>query len=207
MEIADFRLPILVGNGNPVIQKSMNIILIGFKSCGKSTLGQLLANDINMTFVDTDMLLEELHTSTKQENLWFREIYQKYGKDYFFQLENQVVGKIEQLDNYVIGSGGGTFINHHVTKKIRLHSKIIYLEVPPEILWERIKVGGIPAFLNGPDPHQQFYQLFHQRSPIYQQLADKTVDVNCDIDEAVERIKQSLSLIQKTFLLIQLTQH
>ena len=39
----------------------MNIILIGFKNCGKTTIGKMLASTLNYKFVDTDILLEKYY--------------------------------------------------------------------------------------------------------------------------------------------------
>ncbi len=173
----------------------MNIILIGFKSCGKSTIGQALSLSIEMSFIDTDTLLEALHTTIKNESLSFRKIYQKYGQSYFRGLERQVLDQIGQIDNCVIAAGGGTFIYHPLTNETRSNAKIIYLEVAPDILLNRIKTGGIPAFFKGPDLKKDFERYFKERVPIYKQLADHTIDIShCDIAQAVEQIRYNLGL-------------
>ncbi len=173
----------------------MNIILIGFKSCGKSSDGQALAKRLAMSFVDTDSLIEQQHATAKNEPLTFREIFKQYGQVYFRALEQQVIAQLGQLDNYVIAVGGGTFINHPIPLEVRHQAKIVYLTVEPEILWQRIQAGGLPAFFKESDPRQEFYQLFSQRDPIYQQLADVTVEVSyCNVEEAIEKIQQAVGL-------------
>ncbi len=153
----------------------MNIILIGYKSCGKSTVGAALAEQLGMTFVDTDRLLERQHTASTGEILSFREIYQQRGKEYFAELERQVVDYLAALDGYVIASGGQTFLNHPPGAAMRARSTIIYLDVAPAILLERIKAGGTPAFFEKDDVEASFSKLYAERHPRYQQLADHSL--------------------------------
>ncbi len=64
-----------------------NIILIGMKSSGKTTIGRLLARKLGLRFTDVDAEIERLHAEQKGERLPFREIFKLYGKDYFRTLE------------------------------------------------------------------------------------------------------------------------
>ncbi len=173
----------------------MNIILIGFKSCGKSTIGRALAKNLQRSFADSDTLLEARHAKTKNENLCFREIYKKYGKLYFRELEQQVINQLGQLDNHIIATGGGTFISHPLSPNIQQNGKIVYLEVDPNMLLERIKAGGIPAYFKGPDLKQDFQEHFNQRVPIYKQLANYIINVShCTPAQAAEQIKHNIGL-------------
>lgn len=172
----------------------MNIMLIGFKSCGKTTTGRALAQELAMTFVDTDAHLEQRHARLTSENLSFREIFRHYGRDYFLDLEAQVLASLAEADHQVIATGGGTVINQPLPPELCRQATVIYLEVLPEILWSRIQAGGRPAFFKTANPQQEFYELFRQRAPIYQQLADYTVEVSDgDVDRILIAIKQRLT--------------
>ena len=173
----------------------MNIILIGFKSCGKSTIGQALAEYLTMSFIDTDTLLEERHAKSKGEHLSFREIYKQYGKLYFRTLEKQITDHLGQIDKYVIAAGGGTFINYPITPQIQQNSKLFYLEASPTVLIPRIKTGGLPAFFRTDDFEQEFNRLFNQREPIYESIADYTIEIsNLDIQNVVHRVIKYLEM-------------
>jgi len=173
----------------------MNIILIGFKSSGKTTTGMALAKQLNWAFVDTDQLLEQRHTVLHHETLHFREIFRQYGRDYFLKLEAQVVAELPQLQEQVIAVGGGTFINQVVSSELRQTARLVYLQVTPQILWQRIMNGGIPAFFTTDDPETEFYNLFQQRAPIYQKLADYKVTANHNSPTFVaQKILQQLGL-------------
>jgi shikimate kinase len=156
----------------------MNIILIGFKSCGKSTVGAALAVRLALTFVDTDQLLEAKHTAQTGEICSFREIYRQRGADYFSTLERQVVADLADLDGYVIATGGRTLLDHPLPNELRAGATIVYLDAPPEILMARISAGGIPAFLAHGDFATNFRTLYQERQPRYRQLADITLPVD-----------------------------
>ncbi|MFP4436295.1 MAG: shikimate kinase [Chloroflexaceae bacterium] len=163
----------------------MNIMLIGFKSCGKSTVGAALAERLALTFVDTDGLLEAKHTVQTGETRSFREIYRQQGADYFSSLERQVVADLAQLDGYVIATGGRTLLDHPLPDELRAGATIVYLDAPPEILMARISAGGIPAFLADGDFETNFRTLYQERRPRYEQLADITLPVDRQPVEAI----------------------
>lgn len=163
----------------------MNILLIGFKSCGKSTVGAALAARLALTFVDTDRLLEAKHTAQTGEICSFREIYRQRGADYFSSLERQVVADLAQLDGYVIATGGRTLLDHPLPDELRANATIVYLDAPPEILMARISAGGIPAFLADGDFAANFRTLYQERRPRYEQLADITLPVDRQPVEAI----------------------
>lgn len=167
----------------------MNIILIGFKSCGKSTVGAALARRMQMDFVDTDTLVEQAHTARGHAALSFRAIFRQFGQDYFLDLERQAIQTLETMNNYVVAAGGGTFINHTVTEAIRRNATFIYLDIAPEILMQRIVANGIPAFFTEHDFQAEFQQLYAARRPIYLRLADHiSVAGDTPVDDLVEQI-------------------
>ncbi len=163
----------------------MNIMLIGFKSCGKSTVGAALAERLALTFVDTDQLLEAKHTAQTGEIGSFREIYRQRGADYFSSLERQVVADLAHLNGYVIATGGRTLLDHPLPDELRANATIVYLDAPPEILMARISAGGIPAFLAQGDFETNFRVLYQERRPRYEHLADITLPVDRQPVEAI----------------------
>jgi shikimate kinase len=167
----------------------MNIILIGFKSCGKSTIGRALARQLARTFVDTDTLIEDLHTQTAQEQLSCREICRQYGEPYFRTLEQQMIPQLRRYDQAVIAVGGGTFVNHPIPPDIRGNATVFYLDTAPDLLLTRIRDGGVPSFFNTDDVEQAFNALLQVRTPIYRVLADYTIPVRtADPQEAINQI-------------------
>lgn len=172
-----------------------SIILIGFKSCGKSTIGAMLAHELGLSFVDTDHLIEQRHTAATGETLTFREIVHQHGEQYFRALEGEVVADLPNFTDYVIAVGGGTFIHHTPPEILRERAALVYLDVDPNILFRRILAGGRPAFFKGNDLAADFARHFHERDPIYQRLAHHQVRVgSSSVAHSVRRIRQALNL-------------
>lgn len=167
----------------------MNFIVIGFKSCGKSSAGRELAHRCGMVFCDTDTLLEQRYTDMTGDVLSFREIYRNHGRAYFLELERQVVESLHMVDNTVIAAGGATFINHPIDSELRRRSVIVYLDVLPDVLIQRIERGGRPAFLDTDDWKDAFLQTYQEREPRYRTLADYCINAGtCSAEEVAEAI-------------------
>ena len=82
-----------------------NIVLVGLMGAGKSSVGKLLAQKLNLSFVDTDEFIE------KQENIKISDIFSKYGEQYFRDLENKVISDLATKTSLVISTGGGSVQN------------------------------------------------------------------------------------------------
>ncbi|MBM3199226.1 MAG: shikimate kinase, partial [Chlamydiae bacterium] len=74
----------------------MNIILFGFKKCGKTYYGLQLAKKLHMHFVDTDLMIEELYTKIHHQTLPYRDIAKKHGFAFFRNLEKHAVAQLAQ---------------------------------------------------------------------------------------------------------------
>lgn len=92
--------------GYPKIGMATNLILIGFKGCGKTRVGRALARLLAWDFVDLDGLLERLYLSEQGEALGFREIYRKHGRDHFRDLEGRALRIALQWSQQVLALGG-----------------------------------------------------------------------------------------------------
>lgn len=171
------------------------IVLMGFKACGKSTIGQILAKKIGWPFVDLDKAIEAAHSLNFKENLTFREIFKKHGAPYFRQLEAATLSQIIDKSCQVLALGGGT-VTEAEGEKYLTKAFLIYLDAKKEVLWDRIMRGGLPPFLDGENPRLTFEKLFEQRDAIYRKLANLIVD-NSDRDPVLvaDEIAQKIGFI------------
>jgi shikimate kinase len=168
---------------------SKSLVLIGMKSCGKTTIGKILARRLELTFTDMDAEIERLHAQQKGERLRFREIFARYGKDYFRDLETSALRNLDEskLDHpCVLATGGGLPLaeaNRPLLKKL---GTIVFLDATPEVLLARILPRGIPAFFPYPDdPARSLTELLAVRRPIYQSLAQISVVCQSEPPESV----------------------
>ena len=167
----------------------MRIAIIGFKCSGKSTVGKKLALKLEKQFVDLDEIIENLHEESKHENLSFREIYKKYGKDYFRSMESKAVRSACKIKNCVLSLGGGTVAYGKNGNLIENHFTVVYLKESVDNLLKRIKNTGVPAFLERDRLEDSMKEKLNGRRPIYKKYADFELDrSDLSIDETVSKI-------------------
>jgi shikimate kinase len=140
----------------------MNIILIGFKSSGKSTTGSILAQLSGKSFIDTDSLVESLFDERANIYLSCRGIYQKFGAAYMRALETDALKAVAELDNFVVATGGGIVLQEENMPLLRKTGLIVFLDVPLAVLEKRLSGSTSPLFKDKSVP-----QLYAERHPLY----------------------------------------
>jgi shikimate kinase len=155
----------------------MNVILFGFKSCGKTTLGKILAKRLNRPFYDTDELLERLYRDETGEDLPFREMYKRLGKETFRKLESDVVKELKGARDAIIAVGGGVILDPKNAALLAKLGQLVYLKVSKETLKKRILRGELPAFLDPTDPEGSFEKMLQERQGKYEKIPALTVDL------------------------------
>ncbi|XLS30356.1 shikimate kinase [Flavobacteriaceae bacterium M23B6Z8] len=110
------------------------IILIGYMGSGKSTLGKVLASELQKEFFDLDALIEE------REQHSIRDIFEKKGEIYFRKLERKVLEELLNKNSDIILSlGGGTPCFGDNTEIIKKASQnVFYLKLSVQELTKRL---------------------------------------------------------------------
>jgi len=170
----------------------MRIIIVGMKGCGKTTLGTLLAEKLQIPFIDSDVSIEKMHEQERGEAISFREIFKKYGEQYFSALDSITLKQIaKEFGNtdFVFACGGRTPLQEENQEILSGLGKVIFLKVEKAVLLKRILAQGIPAFFPYPaDPDKSLDELLTERLPAYQKLADLTIDVSEGTSDEVVNI-------------------
>ena len=141
----------------------MNLILFGFKGSGKTTLGQLIAQKVGCSFVDTDDLLENEYSLTP------RELYNMLGEREFRKREKKVIQSLKELGNTVIAVGGGTVLDPENRELLQKIGKLIYLKASFETICSRLQ-NQVPSFIDSEDPIRSLRREFVRRTPIYEAI-------------------------------------
>ena len=150
--------------------KRKNIILCGFMGCGKSTIGNLLSKKTGMSFIDLDKYIEQ------KENKTVAEIFADNGEDYFRQLERDASKELSQKKSLVIAAGGGTLTFQENVDVFKTSGTIVLLDVPVEVVSERLTGDTTRPLLNRPDKERAMLELYEKRMPLYQSAADIVVN-------------------------------
>ncbi|HLU87366.1 MAG TPA: shikimate kinase [Taishania sp.] len=168
----------------------MNIILVGYMGCGKSTLGKQLAKRYNLQFIDTDLLIE---TETQ---LKIPEIFIRFGENYFRELERKTIEKLAKSDNLLISTGGGLPIYNNLMDELNKIGLTIYLKRPAKELANRVFNSKKKRPLTDGKSYDELVYFIEsglaKREPIYEQA-------QLIVDRTIKNIS-SLELTINTFL-------
>lgn len=153
----------------------MNIYLIGYRGTGKSTVAPLVAELLALKSVDSDQEIEILVGDS------ISDIFAKYGEAGFRQWESTVIEGLAQHSDHVISLGGGAILDPLNRLRIARTGKTVWLKAEPETLWNRIK-GDLKSDTLRPNltdkgGFAEIVEVLKERTPLYQECADFTVDV------------------------------
>ena len=161
------------------------VILIGPMGSGKTTIGSLLAEKLGLSFRDTDHLIEE------QEGKTVSQIFLDQGEDAFRAIEKRVLREELLTDGTVLSLGGGAPISIDAQSALRaIASHIIFLDVSLSTVAPRIGFNrDRPLLLN--NPRGQWQTLMEARRPVYEAIADTTINVDDKSEDEIVTIALS----------------
>ena len=146
-----------------------NVILIGMPASGKSTLGELLAKHLGMTFLDTDDLIRQRTGRALQD------ILDQDGMEVFLQQEEAAVLSL-QTEHTVVATGGSVVYSPRAMEHLKSGGACVYLQLPLAAIQERLQdldSRGV-AIARG----QSLAELYRERVPLYETWADYTFPVS-----------------------------
>ncbi len=107
----------------------MNIVLIGYRACGKTAIGRLLSERLNWPFLDTDVLIEQRCGMT------IRDIFADRAEEAFREMERRIIAEVAQLDKHILSTGGGAVLNEDNARALKQRGLLIWLTASPETIW------------------------------------------------------------------------
>lgn len=144
-----------------------NIILIGMPGAGKSTIGVLLAKTMLMSFTDTDLLIQQKHSSS------LCDIINNKGIEEFLKIENDVIYENE-FENCIVATGGSAVYGQEAMNKLKENGIAVYLKLSPAELEKRINNIHTRGIAMKEDT--TIAELYEERAALYEKYADITVD-------------------------------
>ncbi|MEP0201272.1 MAG: shikimate kinase [Halioglobus sp.] len=145
------------------------ISLIGMPGAGKSTVGVILAKLTGLRFVDTDIEIQQTQSATLQE------ILEEAGYLALRDIEQQVVLATD-LNRAIISTGGSVVYGGAAMSYLQQAGPVVYLRCALDQLQSRVASApnrGIASQLG-----QSFADIYAERTPLYTQYADITVDAS-----------------------------
>lgn len=159
-----------------------NIVLIGMPGCGKTTIGKMVSQELNMKFCGVDEYIEE---STKKT---ITEIF-KDGEESFRSIEREVVEEISKEKGMVIATGGGVIKSFKNIENLRKNGSIVYINRPLENIMMDIDTENRPLIK---DEKEKLYTLYEERYLLYKEYCDYEVMNIGSLHEVVEKIIETI---------------
>ena len=157
-----------------------NIVLIGMPGAGKSTVGVVLAKNLGMSFMDSDLVIQE------QEGKKLHEIIEECGSDGFIKVEERVNASLDP-SNTIIATGGSVVYGAKAMEHLGEIGKICYLKLSYESIRDRL--GDLAQRGVVLKDGQTLLDLYQERIPLYEKYAHIVIDCeNKNIREVVNEI-------------------
>lgn len=169
----------------------MNLILIGYRGTGKTSVAKVLAKRLKMKVIHLD---EEI---VKKAKMPINEIVKKYGWKHFRKLETEVVKEISGVDDCIIDTGGGVILKKENINNLRKNSIIVLLTADVLTIIDRIKKSSDRPALTKKGFIDEVEEVLKERKHRYIKAADYEVDTTeLSINEVADRIIEYLKFVK-----------
>ncbi len=138
---------------------------------GKTTVGKVLARELEHQFIDTDDLVES------NEEMKISRIFETKGEQYFRKTETTALSQAMGIPQSVVSTGGG-IVTIDDNKEILNKGIVIYLEASPGQIYNNVKHDTSRPLLIGDDVYGRICQMLKERETLYKEAAHYTIQVD-----------------------------
>ncbi len=151
-----------------------NLVLIGYRATGKTSVGAKLARVLKRPFVDLDRVL------VSEAGQSVAEIVARGGWHEFRRREKALVARYHRLRGQVLATGGGVILDPENVEKLKENGVVVWLKADPETIRERLAQDQAQAS-NRPSLTTDNYlaeveRVLAERQSLYRQAADLEID-------------------------------
>jgi shikimate kinase len=157
----------------PTRDAPIHLALVGLMGSGKSSVGRVLADQLDRVLIDTDELVERVTGES------ISELFRSRGEAAFRRYELDSLGRaLARSTPSVIATGGGVVTTPKARRMLARDATVVWLRARPESLLERLRGDATRPLLGDRDPLTVLRELHEHRSPLYAEVADLVVDVD-----------------------------
>ena len=149
-----------------------NIMLIGFMGTGKSTIAKELSKTLGMDHVEMDQMI------TKRENMEISNIFDKFGQEYFRDLESNLLTEIQMKTGQIVSCGGGVALRPKNIERMKSKAIVVLLTASPEVIFERVQNETSRPILNDHMNVEYIRELNEKRKGSYLAAADIMIETD-----------------------------
>ena len=150
--------------------ETTNVYLVGLMGAGKTTIGRALATRLGLGFVDSDRVVEE------RTGVSIPTVFEIEGEEGFRKRESLVIAELSHMSGLVVATGGGAVLRPENRTNLKASGFVVYLNVPPHLLWERTRHDKNRPLLKVANPLLRLKELYLERDPFYREVADLVID-------------------------------
>lgn len=162
----------------------MNIVVIGYRGTGKSSVARILAERLKWPLISTDAEI------VKKAGLSVPEIIQKRGWDYFRDVESKICQRVGPKDRTIIDTGGGAVLRKENVDALRQRGRVFWLTAEVSTIMERIKhTKDRPALTQNKDYIDEVEDVLKERLPLYKAACDQIIPTD---DRTIEEIADEI---------------
>lgn len=150
-----------------------HLVLVGMMGVGKSTVGRLVAAELDRPLFDSDEMIEQRSGRT------VREIWSTDGEDAFRTLETDtLLEALAEPEESVIAAAGGVVLSERNREALTsADAHVVWLLADVDVLLDRVRNGMHRPLLDD-DPEGMLRRMYVERATLYQEVADAVVSVD-----------------------------
>lgn len=156
-------------------RKIGGVVLIGMPGAGKTTIGKRLAAHLDLPFVDTDLVMQQVAGEALQVLL------DRLGYVRMRRFEEESVTGCDLPDRAVVATGGSVVYGPAAMARLKTYGDCVFLQISLDTVRDRVANWGSRAFSCAPG--QTLVEVYHERQPLYRQYADLVIECD-DLTEA-----------------------
>jgi len=163
----------LLGNGSSDPARNRRIALVGLRGAGKSTLGQMLADDLDLPFIELSREIEKFAGCS------IREIHDLYGTNAYRRYERRALEETVQIyQDVVIATPGGIVSDPATFNQLLAHCTTVWLQADPEAHMQRVaSQGDLRPMAASKEAMDDLRRILAGRAAFYSK-ADLTLDTS-----------------------------
>ena len=171
------------------MSKQDSVFLVGPMGAGKTAVGLQLARDLGVEFLDSDAEIE------RRTGVDITFIFEKEGENGFREREKEVIADLAQRDNVVLATGGGAILAADNRRILGSRGIVVYLKTSVKHQLDRTQHNQKRPLLINDEPETVLTSLMKVRGPLYEKLANISVDTKGQRVKTV--VKQIKTLLQQ----------
>lgn len=159
-----------------------NLVLIGMPGCGKTSIGKMVAAELQREHYDADSCLEEWEGCT------IKELF-AVSEECFREAEARTIERLALLEEVVISTGGGVIKRAANLAALRTNAVVVFIDRDPELIMQDVIIEERPLLAEG---KQRIRQLYAERYELYKENSDYIIDNKATMAEVAEKLVKLL---------------